>query len=40
MQVLIHVNSDVNISGRRWYYMRKPVLMCVNRSVNVLGMEV
>jgi hypothetical protein len=40
MQVLIHANSDVNISGRRWYYMLKPILMRVNTNVNVLGMEV
>jgi len=40
MQVLIHANSSVDISGRRWYCMRKPLLTYVDTSVNVVGMQV
>jgi len=40
IQVLIHENSGVDISRSRWYCMRKPVLMYVYTSVNVVGMQV
>jgi len=40
MRVLIHANSGNDISGRRWYFMRKPVLMYVDTGVNVVEMRV